>query len=289
MSDLLAVTERLKAHGIELLERKPELPEQIPLLIHRHAREVDLVIVGGGDGSMSAAAPALVETKLPLGVLPMGTANDLARTLSIPTDIVQAADVIGGGLMHRIDLGRVNGHLFFNVANIGLGVHVTHNLSPGLKQRWGALSYARSLLKAINTFRPFHANIVCDGRRLRVRTIQIAVGNGRYYGGGMTVAEQATIDDHLFYLYSVEPLSLWEMIRYAPSFKAGRFAQLDPVDLEKARTIEIITRRPMPITADGEIVTKTPARFEMLAAAVNVFVPEAYFGDRQEVLHAAQG
>lgn len=286
-ADMEAVIARFEMLGIHILKNYFESPRHIVEAIRRYRNDVDCVIIGGGDGSMNAAAPALVETNLPLGILPTGTANDLARTLKIPLDLQQAADIIARGLLHRIDLGCVNGHYFFNVANIGLGVHVTQHLSPELKKRWGILSYARSLIKAIKQFRPFHAEIVCDGRRRRVRSIQIAVGNGRHYGGGMTIAERASIDDHYFFLYSIEPLRLWEMIKFAPAFRAGRFEDWHPVDIDKGKSIEVITRKPMSVTADGEFVTRTPASFSMLASAVDVFVPDSYFDDKQETSHAA--
>lgn len=287
-ADVDAVVARLSTQGIQVLPARLERPDQIPDLIRRHRHDIDCVIVGGGDGSMNAAAPALVETDLPLGVLPMGTANDLARTLSIPIDLEQAVDVITAGVLHRIDLGRINGQYFFNVANIGLGVHVTHHLSSDLKQRWGVLSYAQGLLKAIKTFHPFHADIICDGRRRRVKSIQIAVGNGRHYGGGMTVAAQASIDDHKFFLYSIEPLAWWQMLRFAPALRSGRFRHDQPVDIDQGRQIEVRTSRTMDITADGEVVSRTPAHFELIAGAVKVFVPASYFEDKQEMLHAAQ-
>lgn len=286
--DLDAAIERLERCGIELVEQQLEQPQQIPELIHRYRHQVDCVIVGGGDGSMNAAAPALLDTRLPLGVLPMGTANDLARTLCIPTGLEQAAAIIGDGMLHAIDLARVNNRYFFNVANIGLGVDVAHNLSSGMKQRWGVLSYARSLLKAIRSSRPFHADIVCDGRQLRVRSIQIAVGNGRYYGGGMTVAAQASIDDNMLFLYSIEPLRWWEMLRLMPALRAGRFEQRHPVDIAHGKTVTVTTRRAMVVTADGEAVTRTPAGFSMLPGAISVFVPASYFAERQELRRVAQ-
>lgn len=286
-ADIEAAIERLKSRGVDIIDGRLDDPCKIPDLIRQHRGRIDCVIIGGGDGSINAAAPALLETRLPLGILPMGTANDLARTLKIPIDIVQAGEVIAAGLLHRIDLGSVNGHHFFNVANIGLGVHVTQHLSSDLKQRWGIFSYARSLIKAIKQFRPFSAEIVCDGRRRKVRSIQIAVGNGRHYGGGMTIAEEASIDDHRFFLYSIEPLRLWDLIRFAPAFRAGRFEERHPVDIEQGRDIRIATRRKMAITADGELVTHTPAQFGLLPGAVTVFVPQAYLDEKQETSHAA--
>jgi YegS/Rv2252/BmrU family lipid kinase len=223
----------------------------------------------------------LAETGLPLGILPLGTANDLARTLKIPFDIEEAAEIIVQGRLHAIDLGIVNGHYFFNIANIGLGVKVKKNLSYEMKQHWGILSYVRGLLKAIKTYRPFRAEIVCDGRAHRVASIQIAVGNGRHYGGGMTVSEEAQIDDGL--CFSVKPSSLWEILKSALAFRSGHFKPHHPVDLDQGSTIEIRTSRRMTVSADGELVTHTPARFSIRKAAVRVFVPEAYLDQFSEV------
>lgn len=286
--DLEAIMERLHAGGMRIRPFMLDVPDEIPKLIRSHAASVDCVVVGGGDGSLNAAAPALMETRLPLGVLPLGTANDLARTLNIPADPAQACDIIKEGIPHRIDLGCVNGCYFFNVAHIGLGVQVKRLLSPTLKRRLGVLSYAYSLFKAFRSFRPFHADIVCDQRRMRVRSIQIAIGNGRHYGGGMTVAPAASIDNRRFSLYSIEPLKLWELIRLAPALHAGRFEDRHPVDIAQGSHIEIRTRRTMLVTADGEAVTHTPATFDVVPAAVSVFVPASYFDDRQEISHAAQ-
>lgn len=282
----------LAQRGTAVLQPELHRASQIPELIRRYRDAVGMVIIGGGDGSMNAAAPALVETGLPLGILPLGTANDLARTLGIPLDPEQACAVITDGVRHRIDLGVVNGHYFFNVAHIGLGAHVTRTLASGTKQRWGGYAYLAGLVRALRTRRSFRAEIVCDGRHARLRAMQIAIGNGRFYGGGMTVEERSCIDDGRFFLFSVAPIGWRELLRlllHAHALRAGRFAGHDPVRVEHGRDIEIRTSRRMAVSADGEIVGTTPAHFSVAVAALDVFVPVAYFHDRQEDLHVAQG
>ncbi|WP_265094641.1 diacylglycerol kinase family protein, partial [Enterobacter hormaechei] len=102
---------------------------------------VDAIVVGGGDGSINAVLEGALAARLPLGILPLGTANDLARTLGIPPDPVAAAGIIQAGYLRQIDLGRVNGHLFANVASLGLSVELTRRLTGALKRRWGRLGY----------------------------------------------------------------------------------------------------------------------------------------------------
>ncbi len=272
-AELDAALQVFQESGIDILTEYPENPDDIPGCIARYAQQIDYVILGGGDGTMNAAAGALVEHKLRFGILPMGTANDLARTLEIPNRLADAAAVIAAGVSRCIDLGCVNDLHFFNVANLGLGVQVKHELTAESKQRWGMLSYAKGLLSAFKKNRPFTAIITCDGIRKKVHSIQIAVGNGRYYGGGMAVAENAAIDDHLFSLYSLKPVSLWALFRMLPALRAGQFHAVEPALVLHGQQISIETRKPMPISMDGEVRTATPARFSMMADAVHVFAP----------------
>lgn len=286
-TELDILLDRLKESGMQIRQPPLDSPASIPELIRTNAPHIDCVILGGGDGSMNCAAQALMETGLPLGILPMGTANDLARTLQIPLDLASACDVIAGGVVHHVDVGSVNDRLFFNVANIGLGVTVKRLLTPDLKQRWGIFSYAHCLLRAIRDFQPFYADIACDGRQQRVRSLQIAVGNGRHYGGGMTVSEDASLEDARFHLYSIRPMDWWNLAKIGPSLKSGEFRPDAPVDIASGFDITISTRKPMPVTADGESVTVTPARFKMLPKAVKIIVPVDYLQKNEELDHAA--
>src|SRR4051794_32325460 len=157
-------------------------------VVRRHADRLDLVVVGGGDGSMNAAVDGVVAVNLPLGVLPLGTANDLARTLGLPTDLAGACRVIADGHTRRIDLGWVNGKHFFNAASLGLSVAISRQMAPEVKSRWGVLAYGITALRTLWSARPFRADIRVNGERHRVQTVQIVVGNGVYFGGGMAVA-----------------------------------------------------------------------------------------------------
>jgi diacylglycerol kinase family enzyme len=128
--------------GVSLLQVGCSRREDLADIIRTHATEVDVVLIGGGDGTLNAAAPGLMDTGLPLAILPLGTANDLARTLGIPSDIKEAVRLAVTGTARRIDLGEVNGIFFFNVASIGLSVELARELTREMKRRWGVLGYA---------------------------------------------------------------------------------------------------------------------------------------------------
>ena len=173
--------DRLREAGFDLIEPTEEF-NRYSEAVRAYAGKVDLVIAAGGDGTLTGAVDGLVESGLPLGVLPLGTANDLARTLDLPADPVAAADVIVAGHQRRIDLGWVNGTHFFNVASIGLSTGITRRLSRESKSRWGVFAYPMAAFSVVTRARPFRAEIVADGEISKVKTVQVAVGNGRYYG-----------------------------------------------------------------------------------------------------------
>ena len=267
------VCARFNANGfhviVEPFENFPEIARDITRL-HQSA---DAVVICGGDGSISSAAPSVIESGLPLGIIPAGTANDLARTLSIPLGFVAAADVIIAGHKRQIDVGLVNGHAFFNVASIGLSSELAQKLDPRTKKRFGRLGYAVAALRILARARRFRARIIEKGNSTSVKTYQIAIGNGRLYGGGNIVEQTAAIDDGTLDLYSLETKNLWKLALMARAFRTGTHGAWKEVRTARCVEFEIETRHPMPINTDGEIVTATPARFRVMPEAVTVFVP----------------
>ncbi len=265
--------ELLRNTGLELIVQTPNDPGKLSNLIHQYRERVDCVIVGGGDGTLNGVADALVETKLPLGVLPLGTANDLARTLGLPVQLEAACDVIVAGNLRQIDLGRVNDKHFFNAASIGLSVQICRQLDKGAKQRWGVLAYPVTTAKSLWQMRPIRV-VISDGQNSwHAKTVQLTVGNGRFFGGGMTVDQEAEIDDQQLNLYSIEiehwsemPLMLWSLWR-------GQLEHLSKVRTLEGQYFEIKTRRRYWVNTDGELTVRTPATFRTVPLALAVFAP----------------
>ena len=263
----------LGAAGVSVERGRTQSREDVSRRIRERKDAIDLVVVGGGDGSINAAAPGIIDTGLPLGVLPLGTANDLARTLDLPLDLEGAVGVIAAGQTRRIDLGEVNGHPYFNVASLGFGVDLTHALTSDAKKRWGPLGYAVAGLRVLRRLQPFHVEIEVGGTRTRSRTIHLAVGNGRHYGGGMTVSQDAAIDDGRLDVYSLEVESAWKLLMLLPALRSGRTQDWTEIRTLEGQEIRVATRRHRSVNADGEIVTRTPATFKVLHGAIALFVP----------------
>jgi YegS/Rv2252/BmrU family lipid kinase len=267
------IAERLRALGPALVVEPTDDPTRFPELIHRHAGGIDVVIVAGGDGTINAAVQVLIQARIPLGIIPLGTANNLARTLAIPFDPEGACAVIAAGHRQRIDLGWVNGRYFCTTASLGMSVRITEELSPGAKRRLGPIAYAVAAAKVLRQIHPFHADILREGGARHTRTVQIVVGNGRYYGAALAVAHDATIDDARLDLYSLEVNHWWELLKLAPHLKRGTHVHRPEVEALRGTAFEIRTRRPMPIDLDGELGAETPAAFEVVPRALEVLVP----------------
>lgn len=274
--EINGAVEILRDSDIRLIEQESEDPSQINDLIRQYRDKVDSVILAGGDGTMSSAAGTLSECSLALGILPTGTANDLARTLKIPESLEAAAAIIANGRPRVIDLAKVNGHWFVNAAHIGLGVKVNLGLTRDLKSRWGRFSYARSLIDAFKLMRPYRADIVCDGEDFSVRSIHITVANGRFYGGGMALSNEASVDDHKLRIFSLEPQSFWRLLSHSVVILGGELKGREGVWLRSGETARIQTSRPLDICADGEFISRTPAYFELRPNSLQVYAPDDY-------------
>lgn len=234
---------------------------------------VDRVVLGGGDGTLNAGIPGLVATGLPLGILPLGTANDLARSLGIPLELEAAARVIAEAPPRPVDLGEVNGQMFFNVASVGFSAELAGELKAKAKQRWGRLGYAFAAFSLLRRARPFTATLIHDGKVERVRTIQVSVGNGRHHGGGMTVSEAARPDDGVLDVYSLEVENWWRLVALLPWLRSGTQGRWRDVRVFRTTGLELRTRKPRPVNTDGELTTMTPAVFRLHPAAVRIFAP----------------
>ncbi len=237
--------------------------------------EPDLLVVGGGDGTVGCAAGLVAHTGTTLGVLPLGTANDFARTLEIPGVLDAAVDTLLHGKVVDVDLGRVDGKAYLNVASVGLSVAVTQRLTPGLKRRLGRFAYPAATLAAYRSHRPFAARLECDdGTVLDLRDLmQVAVGNGRHYGGGLTVAPNASIDDHLLDVYAVEQGRLRDHVSVARLLRTGHLVEHDRVHHVTTRRLRLVTDEPLAVNLDGEIAASTTATFEVDRNALHVVVP----------------
>lgn len=265
----------LREQDFDLIPATEENPANFNELIRRFADKIDLVIAGGGDGTISTLLPALRETRLPLGVLPLGTANNLARNLGVPLDLEEACRSLATSAIRMIDLGIVNGLPFLNVAGLGLSTEINRGVPAKLKRRWGVFGYALYGLKVVRRTRPFQAEISCAGHTAKLRALQITVCNGRHFGAGMKIHHDATITDARLDLCAFRLAHWWQGLFLLPAMRAGRQHEYPQVYFAQAPSITIRTRRKLWIDTDGEVLTATPAEFHIVPNALQVLAPPA--------------
>ncbi|GAB2581739.1 lipid kinase [Microlunatus antarcticus] len=282
------------AHRL-LLERGVPIVDAFPVTDPARLRETveqavandhGLVVVGGGDGTVSSVVDALVGTGVTLGLLPLGTANDLARTLEVPLALEAACATVAHGKVVDIDVGRIGGTAFLNVASLGLSVEVARSMSPLLKRRLGPLAYPLAAVPAYRRHRAFTAELTFpagDHEPVRLpNLLQLAVGNGRFYGGGNAVSVEAGIDDHSLDVYAIPHGRFREHVNVARSFRSGGFVEHPEVVHLRTRAVDVATDHPMSVNVDGEIIATTPVSFTVSANALDVLVPQGSTAARQD-------
>jgi len=264
----------LADRGIEI-ERSWLVPTDVELRkrVKRAAKsEAELIIVGGGDGSIATAVDVLAKGKTVLGVLPLGTGNSFARTIGIDDDdVATAIDALATGRVERVDLGRIDGTYFANFATIGLSSDIAEHVPRPLKQLFGAAAYVLAGFAPFFRARPFSADIAWDGGKRRIQTQQIVIASGRYYGH-QPITPDASAVDHRLKLFTTTGVSHAEVARMYLALGAGLQNELpDAVEIS-AREIEIRTTPKQRISLDGNQYGKTPATFRVAPLALHVIV-----------------
>ena len=247
----------------------------------------ETLILGGGDGSVSSVVDFLAHHDVTLGLLPLGTANDFARTLGIPPEVDGACEAIANGKVVDVDLGLAGDNYYVNVASVGLGVGATRALAPWVKKSVGPLAYPVAAIKAFMTHEPFSARLVFpDGDHEPVeheRLLQVAVGNGRFYGGGMVVAPGSGIDDKSLDVYAIRLGRHRDLFGAARYLKSGDFIRNESVSQYKTTRVRLETDPELSVNIDGELVAETPQDFSVAANALKVLVPRDSAAARRDL------
>jgi YegS/Rv2252/BmrU family lipid kinase len=211
----------------------------------------DLVLAWGGDGTINEVASGLAFSDVPLGIVPGGSGNGLARDLGIPLDPESALTLAASGRTRRIDAGRIDSSLFFNVAGIGLDALIARHIARPDAQR-GLTGYARITLLELPRYRPERYVIDCDGATHERRAVFIALANSRQYGNGAQIAPDARLDDGRINLVVVEAQPLWRMLSRLPEFFQGRLQPGPGLVMQPITTATIRAEGPIGYHADGE-------------------------------------
>jgi YegS/Rv2252/BmrU family lipid kinase len=244
---------------------------QATLSYVRSAHDVDGIVLGGGDGTLSLALPALLDAKrVPLGVLPLGTANDFARSIGIG-DLRAACAAIVAGNVRAVDVGVAAGQPFLNAAALGLPAAVARELTGRLKKRLGMFASLAAAPAVARTPRRFDLEVRSDDRPLHMRSFAAMISVGRYVGG--VPVSYDDLDDGLLYLTALRAHDLFAAFSLAISTLLRRLPEDANAIERRARAFEVRTAQVMDVSIDGDVRATTPLHVDVLPRALRVFAP----------------
>lgn len=248
-------------------------PAQLGAVVKRAlAKKPDLLILGGGDGTISGLVDYLVDTETVLAVLPLGTANSFVRTLGIPVDIDGALDVIAGGRRRRIDLGMIDDDYFANGAAIGIAPRIAQSVPHALKKYLGRAGYLGWTAWEFLHFRPFTLIVGEGAAAERLAVVEVRISNGPYHGG-TELNEQAAVDNGAIVVQAVTGHARTRLIRNWVTSILRLDARHETVRHFSGTELRIATEPPMAISIDGELLARTPVTARVAAGVIEVLVP----------------
>jgi len=264
---------KLTAAGVELIDAKAvKKPERMGAAVKAAVKHAPMVIVGGGDGSLSSNVAHFMGSDTVLGVLPLGTANSFARTIGIPLDLDGAIAVIAGGKARRIDVGCINGDFFLNAAVLGLAPVVADSVPKGLKRSLGRFAYLLWAGWSVASFNAFRLIVDDDRRTYRLWATEARIANGRFHAG-LELIESADVDSGVIVVQAVTGRSVvhlgWSYFASAIKLAARR----GMVREFRSRKLTIRTRPQMQVSIDGEIGASTPLDVSVVHDAITVAAP----------------
>ncbi|MDB4875904.1 MAG: lipid kinase [Gemmatimonadetes bacterium] len=215
-------------------------------------RGVDVVAAAGGDGTLNEVVNGLDGYDVPLGIIPLGTANDFARQVGIPADADHAMDVILQRKPRRLDTASLNGRRFLNVSIGGVGAEATADTPAEAKESLGSLAYAISGMRKFADLQSTYAKFTADGFEYEGEFLMFAVGLTRSTGGGTMVTPMASATDGLLDLCVVEGMSRKDFARTVFKVKRGEHVGEEGVHYAQVRSVTIEAREPMAVNVDGE-------------------------------------
>ena len=251
-------------------------PDRLPEV----AREIiqqkeDLVIVGGGDGTISSIVDCFAYQEVVLGILPFGTGNSFARTLGIPLTLEGAVDVIVHGKVADVDLGKVDNDYFANIATLGFSADVAGDSSPVLKNFFGPFAYLLAAIKHFFRHRSFSCTLRIDREVYTIKTHQVIIANGSFTGKTL-LTPTISLDDRGLIVFTMDMKNRWQMLELWPAFFLGKYHAFSGAKYFQTPAVRFETDPVQRVSVDGEVTTRTPVTVSLAPEALRVMVPQTF-------------
>lgn len=261
-----------KRHVAFRVERTASAQHAVDLAL-RAADLGEMPVVMSGDGLIGVVGGALAGGDVPIGIIPAGRGNDLARALGIPSDPGGAVEVLAARRVRVIDVGEANGRRFLSIASVGFDSECNRIAN---KSRFrGNLVYAYSVPRALAGWKPARFTLRIGDESQRFSGYSVAAANSSTFGGGMRVAPDALLDDGEFDIVMIGEVGKLRYLTNLPKVFKGSHVDNEEVRIVRASRFELSASRPFTIYADGDPLTDLPASFRVLPRALSIVAPPA--------------
>ena len=233
-------------------------------------REYSKVVSVGGDGTLNEILNGLAYDKFILGIIPAGTGNDLIKSVGIPSNVMEAFELVLNGGKKSIDMGYIQGKRFINVAGFGFDVEVLRETERFKKIVKGQFAYILGVLKALISFKPIKLHISIDGVEYNREAMICAIGNGQYFGGGMRILPNAQLDDGLYDICIIKKLPKLALLYHFPKVFKGTHLGIPWVEYLRGENVKILTKEPVLVNFDGEVSQQQSPDFNILKNKLNI-------------------
>ncbi len=255
--------------------RPTERPGHAVELANQAASEgFPCVAAFGGDGTVGDVARGILGSQSALGILPMGTGNDVARNLGLPLDLAVACDTLAAGKTRRVDMGEINGTPFINNAGTGFDARVMQVMNTSIRFVRGKPAFILAVLKMFPSFQPFQLTLQRDGQAEETfPAMMLSVLNGTMYGAGMKAAPNGVIDDGELDVLVINAMPKPKLLALFPKVIAGEHAGHPAVQLFRAKTLRFVCDPLQPLNVDGDVSGTTPGEIRVRPGALKVIAP----------------
>ncbi|MFA6990079.1 MAG: diacylglycerol kinase family protein [Candidatus Gastranaerophilaceae bacterium] len=250
-------------------------------------RKPDIIIACGGDGTVSQVMQGIIETDIPLGIIPAGTGNLLALNLGIPPNIDKSIQIIKKGKIIRTDIGIINKRIFASLAGCGFDAHVINKTTREKKKLFGALAYFWEGFKyAFESSRSRFKLVIDENKIIKIKAVAILIVNkANIFGEYLSIVPKSLHNDGKFNIVVLSPLNVWDYVKIVLGLLRNKhYEKSKKIRYFQAEKIEITSYPRLLAQADGDIIGKTPVKAEILKEAIKVFVPEEKYNISAELL-----
>lgn len=246
-------------------------PEHLTELAAQAAHlNFEQVIVAGGDGTIHFAANGLAGTQTALGIIPVGTGNDIATCIGLPKDLEAVVNRLTANRIRHLDIGQVGNRIYCCVLGVGLDTPALQYINSS-KWRRSNLLYSWSVVRTLMTYQPRHLTLKCGDLHFNDDILFAAITNTRTYAGGIPITPLAQVDDGLLDVCIIPAMRFPQAVFTFTQVKTGRHVKMSKILTAQGTTVQLESTQPLPITLDGELTTlTTPVTVKVLPGALRV-------------------